>query len=66
MAAMPSAASEMLVGASVLTPSGRFLGRVDAVEGSRFHWRSDDEAGNWLDVDEIGLFAAGRVLLAAR
>jgi hypothetical protein len=66
MAAMPNAASEMLVGASVLTPSGQFLGRVDAVDGPRFHWRPPEAAqGVWLDVDEIGLFAGGCVVLAS-
>ena len=65
MAATAEAASEMLVGASVLTPSGQFLGRVDAVAGSRFHWRPPGAAqGAWLDVDEIGLFARGCVVLA--
>lgn len=66
MTAMPNVASEMLVGASVLTPTGRLLGRVDAVDGSRFHWRPAGVAeGTWLDVEQIALFAGGRVVLAA-
>lgn len=67
MTAMPNTASDMLVGASVLTPAGQLLGRVDAVDGSRFHWRPSQAAqGDWLDVDEIGLFVGGCILLASR
>ncbi|HZQ37688.1 MAG TPA: hypothetical protein VFD32_17275 [Dehalococcoidia bacterium] len=66
MAAMANAASDMLVGASVLTPAGQFLGRVDAVDGSRFHWRPPGAAaGAWLDVEEIGVFVGGCVVLAS-
>ncbi|HZQ35789.1 MAG TPA: hypothetical protein VFD32_07645 [Dehalococcoidia bacterium] len=59
-------AEPALIGARVYAPTGRRLGIVRAVDGAAFCVTSPDApAGQWLRVERIQLFAAGRVYLTA-